>query len=295
MTEETWYGQEAEDALAEEFCVWFKPMRDKNSDAEWGRILGVRRGSLVTVVEDGKWGRGHNQIRKMWMEERAHFLSMSYEEVQAEYDAKKREAKAQAEAGGAESEEEVHEDEDEAPYAIATDESLPPVSGVSDEATDVGATLLAGKPREIEQGVKPDASQPDAELPDVAKPSIVPAATPGSAALTPVAETPGDASAASDDADAADWGENAAVSVTEGASDGEGATGRATEDVQLSLTGGPPPAGLDFEDMIVLIDARDAERYVQEAFSIELDCRVSDTTVRRFPSGAVRPKGDDKA
>ena len=80
------------------------------------------------------------------------------------------------------------------------------------------------------------------------------------------------------DADAADWRENAAVCVTEGAA----------EEVQLSLAGGPLlPVGLDFEDMIALIDARNAERYGQEVFSIELDCRVSDATAPRSPSGAM--------
>ena len=61
------------------------------------------------------------------------------------------------------------------------------------------------------------------------------------------------------------------------------------EQVRLSLTGGPPPAGLDFEDMIALIGARNAERCgeVQEAFSIEFRCRVSDTAAPRSPSGAT--------
>ena len=83
--------------------------------------------------------------------------------------------------------------------------------------------------------------------------------------------------AAATDAAAADWGENAAVCVTEGA----------PEEVRLSLTGGPPPAGLDFEDMIALIGARNAERCGQEAFSIELHCKVSDTAAPRSPSGAM--------
>ena len=59
------------------------------------------------------------------------------------------------------------------------------------------------------------------------------------------------------------------------------------EQVRLSLTGGPPPAGLDFEDMIALIGARNAERCGQEAFSIELHCKVSDTAAPRSPSGAT--------
>ena len=61
----------------------------------------------------------------------------------------------------------------------------------------------------------------------------------------------------------------------------------APEEVRLSLTGGPPPAGLDFEDMIALIGARNAERCGQEAFSIELHCEVSDTAAPRSPSGAT--------
>ena len=64
--------------------------------------------------------------------------------------------------------------------------SLPPASGVSDENIETSATLLAGKPREIEQGVKPDegadASQPDASQPDAELPVDAPDAT----ALTPV-------------------------------------------------------------------------------------------------------------
>ena len=61
----------------------------------------------------------------------------------------------------------------------------------------------------------------------------------------------------------------------------------APEEVGLSLTGGLPPAGLDFEDMIALIGARNAERCGQEAFSIEFRCRVSDTAAPRSPSGAT--------
>ena len=61
----------------------------------------------------------------------------------------------------------------------------------------------------------------------------------------------------------------------------------APEEVGLSLTGGLPPAGLDFEDMIAIIGARNAERCGQEAFSIEFRCRVSDTAAPRSPSGAT--------
>ena len=102
------------------------------------------------------------------------------------------------------------------------------------------------------------------------------AGVPAPGAYNENAPAEGDAGA-TDDADAADWGENAAVCVTEGAS----------EEVRLSLTGGPPPVGLDFEDMIALIGARNAERCGQEAFSIELHCKVSDTAAPRSPSGAM--------
>ena len=123
----------------------------------------------------------------MWIEQREHYLAMSYEEVQAEYDAKKLAAKAKTEALGAESESEVHEDEDDAPYAIAGDESLQAISGVSHENIDMGSTPLAGSTREVEQGGEPDASQLDAELPDEdATQAIVPSDAPGATALTPV-------------------------------------------------------------------------------------------------------------
>ena len=348
MNEEAWRGDVEEQALAEEFYVWLTPMRNELADAEWVRVLGVRRrSSLTDFLRDKKWSQARNQVRKMWMAERTHYLPMSYEEVKAEYDAKveaeraaKALAEAEADALGAETE--VHDGD--APYATAVDESLQPASGVSDENIDTGSTPLAGRPREVEQGGEPDedadASQPgavlsDAEVPDDATQAIVPADAPDVTAVMPVAPaetrlTPasvqspvnapvtfddppaalGDASAgapvagaptgeaeagvpapgaynenapaegdaaATDDADAADWGENAAVCVTEGAS----------EEVRLSLTGGPPPVGLDFEDMIALIGARNAERCGQEAFSIELHCKVSDTAAPRSPSGAM--------
>ena len=109
---------------------------------------------------------------------------MSEEDVQAEYAeyvakvAAEAEAKALAEALGAEEKAEVLEAEADAPYAIATDGSLQPASGVSGEAIGTDSLPLAGKPRDVELGDKPDedVSQPDAELPDDAAPSIVPSA-----------------------------------------------------------------------------------------------------------------------
>ena len=204
MNEETWYGEVEEKALAEEFCGWLSPMRDRLADDEWRKVLGVRRGTLVVVLRDKKWSRGSNKVRKMWVTERTHYLPMSYEEVKAEYDAKveaEREAKAQAAADALGAETEVHDGD--VPYAIATDESLQPASGVSDENIGTDSTLLAGKPRDVELGDKPDVTLPDAELPDDAAPSIVPTAAPDASALTPVTETPVETPVAFDEASAA--------------------------------------------------------------------------------------------
>ena len=191
MNEETWYGEVEEKALAEEFCGWLSPMRDRLADDEWRKVLSVRRGTLIVVLRDKKWSRGSNKVRKMWLAERTHYLPMSYEEVKAEYDAKveaEREAKAQAEADALGAETEVHDGD--APYAIADDVVALPASGVSGGTIDAGSTPLAGKPREVEQGTEPDedASQPDAELPDEdATQAIVPTDAPDATALTPVA------------------------------------------------------------------------------------------------------------
>ena len=217
MNEEAWRGDVEEQALAEEFYVWLTPMRNELADAEWVRVLGVRRrSSLTDFLRDKKWSQARNQVRKMWMAERTHYLPMSYEEVKAEYDAKveaKRAAKAlaevEADALGAETE--VHDGD--APYAIAIDGSNLPASGVSDESIGTDSTLLAGKPRDVELGDKPDATLPDAtlpdatlpdaELPDDAAPSIVPTAASDASALTPVTETLVETPVASDDAPAA--------------------------------------------------------------------------------------------
>ena len=40
MNEETWYGEVEEKALAEEFCGWLSPMRDRLADDEWRKVLG---------------------------------------------------------------------------------------------------------------------------------------------------------------------------------------------------------------------------------------------------------------
>ena len=336
---DTMGSEEEEAAIADEFRAWVESWRGNLSVREVAAdACHVGRAPLTQALDASitgrrPWSRAHNGARSRWLANRERWLTMTLEELEAERDERdEREARAKAaDALGAEAE--VHDDD--APYATANDERLLAVSGVSDENIEAGSTPLAGKPRKVEQGGEPDASQPDAELSDDAKPSIMPSDAPDATALTPVAPadvrlTPasvqspvnapvtfddppaalGDASAgapvagaptgeaeagvpapgaynenaptegdaaATDDADGADWGENAAVCVTEGA----------TEEVRLSLSGGPPPVGLDLEDMIALIGARNAERCGQEAFSIEFRCRVSDTAAPRSPSGAM--------
>ena len=149
LKEEAWRGDVEEQALAEEFYAWLTPMRNELADAEWVRVLGVRRrSSLTDFFRDKKWSQARNQVRKMWMAERTHYLPMSYEEVKAEYDAKQeeeRETEAEVEADALGAETEVHDGD--APYAIATDGSEESASGVSDETIGTDSTLLAGKPR----------------------------------------------------------------------------------------------------------------------------------------------------
>ena len=100
MKEEAWRGDVEEQALAEEFYAWLTPMRNELADAEWVRVLGVRRrSSLTDFLRDKKWSQARNQVRKMWLVERTHYLPMSYEEVKAEYDAKQ-EAEREAKARG---------------------------------------------------------------------------------------------------------------------------------------------------------------------------------------------------
>ena len=397
-----WYGAEAEEALAEELWAWCKPFSDAGvSDQRLADVLGIpRRQTLSRVLAVKRWARWDNQVRQVWLANRKRWLSMSWEELEAEYEAELA-AKAKTEALSAESESEIHEDEDDAPFAVAGDESLQPISGVSGETIDTGATPLAGSPREVEQGGEPDgdasqlgASQPDAELSDDATPSIIPSDAPDAAALTPVApatpvdapvapavspteeqvagamigdvpieevdavvnapanegnapaaadasagisadapagDAPADAPAAggpvgnasavnaSLDAPAAsvagagapseevgapvadepasgapvggDGDETASGADASGSDAGAGeatAGGDATGDapaqdgdggalaeVKLSLTGEPlMPAGLDLEDMIALVDAKNARRYGQDPFSIEIDGRM---------------------
>ena len=134
------------------------------------------------------WRQANQTVRRAWLDNRERWLLMGLPELEVEEEERKR--KKEAVALGAEAE--VHDDD--APYAVAGDEGLQAISGVSDENIDTGSTPLAGSPREVEQGGEPDedASQPDAELPEEdATQAIVPTDAPDATALTPV--TPVDA------------------------------------------------------------------------------------------------------
>ena len=241
-----WYGDEAEAVLAEELWRWSKPFSDAGvSDQRLADVLGLRRRqSLSEVLAAKRWGRWDHQVRQMWLANRKHLLSMSWAEVEAEY-----EAKLAAEALSAESETEVHEGEDDALYATADDVVALPASGVSDENNDAGSTPLAGRPREVEQGAEPDenedASQPDAKLSDDATPSIVPTETPDATALTPVA--PSDVPVVSDDASAAVDGapavqEAPAQSSSTPLSDAPASASDASAGVSADVPAGDAPA-----------------------------------------------------
>ena len=269
------------------------------------------------------WRQANQTVRRAWLANRERWLLMGLADLEVEEEERKR--KKEADALGAEAE--VHEDDapyatadDVAlPASGVSDENINagsmPLAGKPREVEQGGepdAELLDDAAQVIVPADAPDvtAVMPVAPAETRLTPASVqspvnapvtfddpPAALGDASAGAPVAGAPtgeaeagvpapgaynenapaeGDA-AATDDADAADWGENAAVCVTEGAS----------EEVRLSLTGGPPPVGLDFEDMIALIGARNAERCGQEAFSIELHCKVSDTAAPRSPSGAM--------
>ena len=203
---------EAEDALADEFCEWVRSWQTVPaggstperllSGARLEGLLGIGRNPIAAVMNnrlrgERGWRQANQMVRQAWLAKRERWLLMGLAELEAERD--EREARAKAASLGAEAE--VHDDD--APYATADDVVALPASGVSVEDIDTGSTPLAGKPREVEQGVGPDedASQPDAELSDDAKPSIIPSETPDATALTPVA--PADVPVGSDDASAA--------------------------------------------------------------------------------------------
>ena len=197
---------EAEDALADEFCVWVRSWQTVPAQGSTPErvvpgmrleaLLGIGRNRIMSVMNnrlrgERGWRQANHTVRRAWLANRERWLLMGLAELEAE-----EKAKAQVEADALGAETEVHDGD--APYAIATDGSLQPASGVSDESIVTDSTPLAGKPRDVELGDKPDA-----ELPDDAAPSIVPSAAPDASALTPVTETPVETPVASDEAPAA--------------------------------------------------------------------------------------------
>ena len=194
---------EAEDALADEFCEWVLSWQTVPaggstpgrvvSGARLEGLLGMGRIRIMSVMNnrlrgERGWRQANQTVRRAWLDNRERWLLMGLPELEVEEEERKR--KKEAVALGAEAE--VHDDD--APYAVAGDEGLQAISGVSDENIDTGSTPLAGSPREVEQGGEPDedASQPDAELPEEdATQAIVPTDAPDATALTPV--TPVDA------------------------------------------------------------------------------------------------------
>ena len=91
----------------------------------------------------------------------------------------------------------------------------------------------------------------------------------------------GDEDASGADASGGDAGVEEATAggyATGGAPAGDG-YGGALAEVKLSLTGEPlMPAGLDLEDMIALVDAKNARRYGQDPFTIEIGGRMIDVS-----------------
>ena len=202
---------EAEDALADEFCEWVRSWQTVPAEGSTPErvvpgmrleaLLGMGRNRIVGVMNnrlrgERGWRQANHRVRRAWLANRERWLPMGLAELEAEEKAK---AQAEAEALGAETE--VHDGD--APCAIAIDGSVLPASGISDESIGTDSTPLAGKPRDMELGDKPDATLPDAELSDDAAPSIVPSAAPDASALTPVTETPVETPVASDEAPAA--------------------------------------------------------------------------------------------
>ena len=124
--------------------------------------------------------------------------------------------------------------------------------------------------------------------------SVAGAGAPSEEVGAPVASEPASGASVGGDGDEAASGADASGSdASEDAVGGEAtAGGDATGDapaedgddgedgeVKLSLTGEPlMPAGLDLEDMILLVDAKNAQRYGQDPFTIEIDGRVIDVS-----------------
>ena len=130
-----------------------------------------------------------------------------------------------------------------------------------------------------------NASAVNASL-DAPAASVAGAGAPSEEVGAPVAGEPasgapvgadGDEAASGADASGSDAaaGEATAGGDATGDAPAEDGDGGALAEVKLSLTGEPlMPAGLDLEDMIALVDAKNARRYGQDPFTIEIDGRM---------------------
>ena len=269
---EQWRGEKAEKALATAFLGWYDAVRKRLSARRMGPILDIGRNRINAVRKNRQWYDATNTVRVAWLANRERWLTMTLEELRAE--AAERKAKQQAAALGAEAEQLDAEGPDE----VATGESGRPASGVSTENGNAG------------QGVQPDVGQPDVVAGSAASSANEPAPAGDAPGLTDGERVqdkkdpdalPADADASAGGAPASDGNESAPAgdaprdgdAPAGGDASGEGAD----EEQKLSLTGEPLlPAGLDLEDMIALSDARNAKKYGQQPFSVEIDGRWID-------------------
>ena len=162
---------EAEDALADEFCVWVRSWQTVPAEgatpervlsgARLEALLGIGRNRIAAVMNnrlhgERGWRQANHRVRRAWLAKRAHWLPMGLAELEAERD--ERERREKAAARGAEAE----DHDDDAPYAVAGDVGVQPASGVSgDSISDESSPGVTGSPQE--EGVQPDAEQPDEE------------------------------------------------------------------------------------------------------------------------------------
>ena len=269
-----WWGEDAEMALATEFLGWYNAVREGLSARRMGPILGIGRNPLNAVLNNEQWYDATNTVRVAWLANRERWRTMTLEELRAE--AAERKAKQQAAALGAEAEPLDAEGPDE----VATGESGRPASGVSTENGNAG------------KGVQPDVGQPDVVAGSAASSANEPAPADDAPGLTDGERVqdkkdpdapPADADAYAGGAPASDGNEPAPAGDAPRGGDapaGGDASGEgADEEQRLSLSGEPLlPAGLDLEDMIAIVDARNAAKYGQDPFTIEIDGRIIDVS-----------------
>ena len=234
---EQWWGEDAEKALATEFLGWYDAVREGLSARRMEPILGIGRNPLNAVLNNEQWYDATNTVRVAWLANRERWFTMTLEELRAE--AAEREANRQTAALGAEAEQLDAEGPDVVAGSAASSANEP-------APADDAPGLTDGE--RVQDKKDPDAPPADAD----ADAGGAPASDGNEPAPAGDAPRGGDAPAGGD-------------------ASGEGAD----EEQRLSLTGEPLlPAGLDLEDMIALSDARNAKRFGQDPFSVEIDGQV---------------------